>query len=74
MCQPDWRNLEVAAISACRRSRLYTVIITGVREVEFGTNVIRILVVFDALFHGRARTAYLYRCVWNSITPRRLHR
>ena len=24
--------------------------------------------VLDALFHGRNRTAYLYRCVWSGMT------
>jgi len=32
--------------------------------VMFGT------IVCGFLFHGRTRTAYLYRCVWNGITGR----
>jgi len=43
------------------------------RYVKSASNfgfTITIYKIGDPLFHGRTRTAYLYRCVWSGITGR----
>jgi len=70
--RPAW-NQTSEKLEARRKERQLSYEVVVVNKICYCPLIdfhAEIALMFSALFHGRTRTAYLYRCVWSGITGR----